>query len=479
MAEGCLILYEKYRHSSEHIVTNSGKSVKQSNQVLKILVLLFWIDLLIAFALSQNKEMSFWGITGWRMGLFTLFLIFSASYITVRSADWKTMKYAALGMAAGSFIVSVLSSLNRVGIYPITLKSGRTDFTSAIGNIDWTTGFLAISLSVLAGMFVFQKKNKAEQYFLMVSYCVSFMAAITLGTDTAWIIAAVLHVALFIFAVNNRETLTGFFQLILGELTIFCIIRLEGILLGVGSVNYKSAVLYYLFGSNDLSFPILFIAVALYLLFIRAGKKAVFNAAFWKVISYIVLISFLTAVIMYVVILAVNTMRQQAGATLLVDNSYFIFNDLWGSSRGRMWRIAVQAFQDLSPLQKLVGAGPDSFLISVYTDPLTVGEAVSGYGTDMLANAHCSFLTMAVNFGLIGSAFYISFYAAALFVLLHKARENSLFYVFVLVILSGAAYESTCFQQILVSPFMMIAAMTAMADYNTIEEKASKPVIQA
>lgn len=91
--------------------------------------------------------------------------------------------------------------------------------------------------------------------------------------------------------------------------------------------------------------------------------------------------------------------------------SYFVFNNKWGTHRGRIWQFAIDVFGKINLKDKLFGTGCDTFGIMVQ---LYGNEELTHTWSSQLKNAHNEFLQMLVTTGIVGVTSYYSVFICAI-----------------------------------------------------------------
>jgi O-antigen ligase len=132
------------------------------------------------------------------------------------------------------------------------------------------------------------------------------------------------------------------------------------------------------------------------------------------------------------------------------------FGDDLSSGRGMTWRMGLQLFARMGPLQRLFGVGPDCFAEYLYSFPDLAALCNEYFGAQILKNAHNEMLTMLVNVGFAGAAAYLGIYAAAFARLLKKGADRPLLYTPALCIISYLLHNMVSFTQILNLPFVLL-----------------------
>lgn len=67
-------------------------------------------------------------------------------------------------------------------------------------------------------------------------------------------------------------------------------------------------------------------------------------------------------------------------------SSLLVFDDSWGTNRGRAWGLAIKYYSDFSPFKKLIGSGPETFSVHVLIHDLNKNTRDFTYNFDSVHN---------------------------------------------------------------------------------------------
>ena len=84
--------------------------------------------------------------------------------------------------------------------------------------------------------------------------------------------------------------------------------------------------------------------------------------------------------------------------------NYVVIDDEWGTHRGYIWRLAIRNYREFTPVQKLIGYGPDTF--GILTVKNNYSEMARRYG-ETFDSAHNEYLQYFVTIGPLGLAAYL------------------------------------------------------------------------
>ena len=147
---------------------------------------------------------------------------------------------------------------------------------------------------------------------------------------------------------------------------------------------------------------------------------------------------------------------------LLSQTGYLVFNNKWGNNRGKIWKYAMRIFTEYTPQWKIFGCGPDALMW--YSKEFHQAEVQKLWKDILLTNVHNEWLNVLINCGIIGAVSYISIFGVCVIGVLKNAKRNLLLIPFAGAVLSYAAHNFFCFQQVAGTPLVFI--IIAMAEYE-------------
>lgn len=149
-------------------------------------------------------------------------------------------------------------------------------------------------------------------------------------------------------------------------------------------------------------------------------------------------------------------------------------DEVWGSGRGTLWRVAWQGFLQNGWLQKLIGVGPDCFAEYIYSvfsgDELLILEG--RWSNAVYANAHNEWLNHLVNLGIMGTGCYLGIFASGVW-RYRRCKAG------ILALCMYGTASLTCFQQCMSTPllFMVLGiceASLGMQEQNLLRHGAAE-----
>ena len=388
--------------------------------------LLYAFSLILSYLCSDYKADALWGALGWYMG-FVPQMILLAIYFLV-SRCWNPRKWLFGLFLPVSAVVFLLGILNRFDIYPIDMKIDRSGFISTIGNMNWYCGYLvSIFFAGYYLLWVSEKPQRERRYLrqilLYLYVVIGFSSLVTQGSMSGLLALAVVLVVTFCLSAQNQRRVQMFGLLML-TLSAGCLIMLLLRICLPERFNYEETATDLLTYSI---LPLIMVAVTLffYVLMIYAGKKETHPVKVMKVAAKALAI--LCPVLLCTVIgMIIANTKHPGSLGALSENSFFTFNAAWGSNRGGTWTIGIRCFGEQSFLHKLIGVGPDCMSAYLYTggSESLLEAARIQFGELTLTNAHCEWLTVLVNTGILGLVGFAGMMVSAIVRFLKAGMET-------------------------------------------------------
>lgn len=386
---------------------------RKALSALDIVMCCYLAAVLVSFACSEYKSQVWTGAEGWYMGLRTQLLL-AAAYICVSRCRIGE-KVLLAGLFFGSGATFLLGILHRFRIDPLGMYEGISEkyfleFLSTMGQASWFSSYICVVLPV--GVACFFTAKKAGLRALAGAYCMlGFAAVVTQNSDSAFLAMGVLFLGLFVLSCGRMEWMERFLETLLLMLGSF---KIVGILQQIFAERAMELDGISTFFSQSMGTWILLLLTATaYMLFLawrlRHPEKEVIRAGRW--LPWAAVGTLVLAIGGYVLAVWLNT------AGLLSEQSqnwYLLFNYAWGNFRGFIWRIALNAYEGLSFLEKIFGAGPDGFVACCYANEACAAELNGFYGaSQVLTNAHNEFLNTLICLGAVGLAAFLAIFVTA------------------------------------------------------------------
>ena len=341
------------------------------------------------------------GSNGWYMGFETQMLLLTVYFVISRV--WRPKKWIlCAGMMAG-FIVFLLGYCNRFNLYPIKMEYASPAFISTIGNINWFCGYtVTVLFAVLYYWWVDQEKKAWVKWMLTVYCLVGFAALLTQGSSSGFLALLTVGVLLYLLSVKQGEKMQNFWLMLImlgGMGTVTMLLRH----LFPDRFQYKEIVVDI---ATYTLVPVVILAIGtgMYVLVGFLNRKGKYPGEVFSQIGRVGVVAAGVLLLLVVAGIVINTLAP-GSLGRLSEVSLFTFNETWGSHRGATYMAGIQVWLDQDFWGKLLGVGPDCMAMYIHggsnQELMTMVQRIWGTST-MLTNAHCEWLTMLVNVGVLG-----------------------------------------------------------------------------
>ncbi len=387
------------------------KLCRKHLSVTDMFALLYGVSLLLSYLFSEYRDATWqgtvlWGSDGWFMGLLPQLFLLGIYFMISRL--WKRRTWMFLLFLPVSAVVFVLGYLNRFGIYPIDMGLKSASFISTIGNINWYCGYV---VSVFFGGYYLLLQGgvpagtgnmtSLKNGLVMAYVLIGFATLVTQGSMSGMVALAVMLVVAFCMATSDGQRMVNFWQgtllLSLACLGTWCLRNVFG-----WESMMIDPIVEILTNSR---FPLIVTLISLiFLIGVSLCHRAnqyparLFGYAKWLVGGGASL-----ALCVVIGMIVVNTLYHGSIGSLS-DNPFFTFSNAWGSGRGATWKAGWMCFAEQNILHKAIGVGPDTMegYISLGASEELKELVKRVFNTNRLTNAHCEWLTILVDGGVLG-----------------------------------------------------------------------------
>lgn len=410
----------------------------------------YLLTVLISYLFTDFRGEAFWGSEGWYMGMVSQLIFVLIYFMFSGYYRWNNDMFTL--MLGSSGLVFLLGILNRYSIYPIPIPVKAPGFISTLGNINWFCGYWSVFTPI--GIMLYWNSQEGWQRLAVGAYTViCFVAGMTQGSRSAYLVLAGIFCLLFYLSFQENQKMYRFLE-ICGLFALSGqIARLLRYLPGF-TINYEDE-LGNIFIDTGLTLYIGAVILALYLLFHYLTERKGFMIVRYKIIRRCVMGMIAAVFSVYIILTTVNTCIP-GGIAGFAEKQLFLFNDKWGNSRGITWICGLLAYRNMTPIQKLVGVGPDCFAEYIYGIPELAERIYMEFGDSRLTNAHNEWITTLVNLGALGVICYIGIFVSAIIRFLKNAPEKTFLYLCAASILSYIIHNFVSFQQVLNTPFVFL-----------------------
>ncbi|MCM1118792.1 MAG: O-antigen ligase family protein [bacterium] len=402
-----------------------------------------------AFQEPTERGDAFYGVYGWYLGLLTQ-LLFVGIYFMI-SRFWRRRAWMVLLWAVPMVIVCLLGYLNRFGIYPLAMEATGPQYISTIGNINWYCGYLVTVLSMFA-YYLWQGRELCEKRWIYIGLClllgVGLSTLVTQGSSSGVVTLLVLLGVFYLFSMRNVEKLRRFWTGCI-LLAAVCILTYVIRLIWPEAITYTESTTDIL-TLSPLPFLLLAVSLLCRYLVCRNSGNGRFQPRGWIILGVCVWAAAGVAVLVYIVLLVVNTLYPGCIGGLSELDS-FTFNFSWGSNRGITWTAGMSCFLSQDIMGKLVGVGPDAMGLYIHSGiaPELKRLVEDYFGRLILTNAHNEWLTVLINEGILGAVGYIGLMVTAVWRYLRAGGKDALAGAAGMGILAYTVNNIFSFQQVM------------------------------
>ena len=427
-------------------------------------------------------EDALWGAFGWNMGFFSqvsfvlLYLFFSRF-----GKYYRIVLVVLCQVAAVVFGIGILHRLmiDPIGFYDGLNNAQKAQFLSTLGQATWYAAFLAVTLPVGVGVFLYAERRKWRilgGIYMLLGFC----TLVTQNSDSAYFAQAGMLLVFFMISCGKRETVCRF----LVVLTLFFATGKGMYLLMRMRPNpalepdFVTELMWTSWVTWGLLVVCLISSIVSYRIGRNKGTFLLWNGTGWqtrldsssavRLIRWGVMGS-VAGLLLLTVLAIVLQSREMLPAGLsdkIGEISYLNWSDDWGNGRGRIWKFACKVISEETWRHRIFGIGPDCFnsYVTVYHGE----EAALLWGEKLLTNAHNEWLNILINGGILGGAAYLGIFVTAVCRFLQYRSKNMLLAGIAAAVVSYMCYNFFCYQQVLCTPFVFL--LMGIGDYIVREE---------
>lgn len=427
-------------------------------------VILYATELFLSFVHSDYRREAFWGTEGWYMGL-VLFLILCSLYFLI-SRLWvpNTLIYY-VGMTV-SGIVFILGILDRFSLYLIPLEIRQPGFISTLGNINWFCGYLSVLAPLGICPLIFRRQNMA----LILYTILAFTAGFCQGSNSIFLFWGALLFVLLWTGASNKLWLIN----CLLPVSLWCFSALPVrilLFLFPGGYNYEADNPCLSLAESN---AVLLMGVITLVLFVFLRKRncqktlqtahapglippdkrpVLPQSGLKRQVHIILAVSLSVGLFLWLLLSLINT---RSGILLFSQSSLFLLNASWGNGRGASLKAGWDLFCQMSPAQKLLGAGPDCFSSLAYSLPEMAAWLNNAFGGNRLTNAHNELLTCLVNTGIAGTFLYLGILLSFMGRCLKRGAKHKSLYPLAACVFCYLVHNLVSFSQVLNLPLLFL-----------------------
>ena len=365
---------------------------------------------------------AFVGVNRWYLGLRTQLLLVGVYFAVSRF--WKRSKWLPSFVIPVTFVLFVLGYLNRFEVRPFEMKNTTIEFISTVGNMNWYCGYIVIIF--FGGLYYFWTMSEKKTWINAVLgawMTVGFATLVTQGSRSGLVTLVVMLLTLYLLSMKKEEKLLLFFACCM-SLGFACMVTYCIRSFLPERFNYSDG-LTDLLTNSPVALVLLAGSSLVCLLFGFQQKRGKSPVKVFTLLGYGACVLAVVALVTFVVLGVVNT-THPGSLGKLSEVSALTFNKEWGSYRGATWAAGVWCFAEQNLLGKLLGVGPDC--MAMYLDSASSPEILQMleecFKGKLLTNAHCEWLTVLVNNGLLGLVCYAGLFVSAIVRFLKAGKVN-------------------------------------------------------
>lgn len=405
--------------------SHTEKKFWDSRSVSDFFALGFLVTAVISWLCNGNKKEQFFGTYGRNMGLLAV-ICCVLLYLTVR-ATLQFKQYVINGILAAGMVVCSLAVINHLGFDPLSAYVGfeaDTKFLSTLGNRNTLAAYIALLLPFGMTLFMFGKQWKSKIYYGIFCF-IGFLGMTAADSDSAYLVTGVTFLVLLLLAKGAEE---GFYLITL--VAIYSVSELLFVLLR--RIRGKESCLYLHGGIPemllDVRINLALFVITLILLFTGniLWKQKKDAKVFWKwfrIVMLSVTAVFAAGLVIFMIYVNVAWTKHEAKEQLGALYSYLYFSNAWGTKRLRIWRAALQIYERMPIIKKLIGVGPAGFYFASQTY-LSAEELAVFTKQGQLIDAHNEYLQYLVTYGMIGVVLFIGYVTSAIGSILKVGKEK-------------------------------------------------------
>lgn len=462
------------RHTKAFLQKFTPGNVRRTLSASDWFLLAFLVICIISTMQSDYVYESFWGNEGRYTGLF-LHLIYIVGFLIIahlyKFKPWHVNIFLAAAMLLLLFGITDYFKLDLLGFKADIAEQDINDFTSTFGNINTYATYVGIIFGCISALFV-SERNPLYTFFGFIGLTITVFAMIMGNSDNAFLALGVVLAFLPFFAFLYPQGIERYLILLADFFTAAAVIRRVRIAMSEHLI-YPAGIFRVLTEVKVVEwFAAGFWAAAAAAVIFRISQKRKANglpvqnereryrkkAVVWT--AFLLLCTAVGLFILYDANFAGNAGRYGS------LGAYLRFSDEWGTFRGMIWRITIEAYREQPLMHKLWGYGLDTFGLLVYGFRDETRQ-ISGQVFD---SAHNEYLQYLVTSGLFGLIAYLGFFSTTLVSVVKKCVHQRWGTILVFGIGCYLAQAMLTINLPIVTPLMWMLLSMAAATKNSTRE---------
>lgn len=352
---------------------------------------------LIAFFVSEDKYISFTGVTNKYMGLFTAILLVCL-YFIVRCSKAHHVLLIATGEISSCLVVLIgllqFCGIDFFGFLDAIKYNPVQNYISTIGNTGIFGLYLILIFPIAAGTFC-TTQIKDLKILSGITVFILNIGLLISNTDSTFLGFGVCFFFLaYIYGTDNKYSVEFLRMLSL----VMIAVVLLGIIFQLVPHRTLSQLSRFIL-SDQIAIPMLLLVFFAFMLKEKwcNNKRILFSI---RIILIVVGIGLTVGVLMGMIYFSVFA----KGSCPTVLEHYLQFDDEWGTGRGYVWIRLLRTFSEKPLIQKIFGVGQGMVLVDMITYYRDEMQQQLGYIYD---NAHNVYIQYLYTIGIFGVAMYI------------------------------------------------------------------------
>ncbi len=378
---------------------------------------------------------------GRNIGLITIILLLGAYMMISRFYFNKKIVYYCI--FGGITILSFLAIVNYYYMDPLGLFKAYegssnydtviNDFTSTIGNKNYLSAIICVSLPFSFGMAV-ATEDRIMRIVALLSTGLQFMGLIVATSDGGFLGCFAAFAVMAVVVSRSRKKLMRYCISFAVMMASAKILWLFDLIMKGKSKGYSSFSKFFLSSNYVYIILAVFVLIAIALYLTGKGKesdelpKGIFCGLI--VLVCLAVLGFMGLMIYYTFI---DTATPLTGTM-----KFFRFNMYWGTHRGYFWINSIEVYKGMNLWQKLFGAGPETFyfMFKPY-----FSEMSKLFNEGSCNAAHNVYINYLVTQGALGLAAYLLFVGSTIVRSIKNSGHNPLALICAFVIVAYAVQD--------------------------------------
>ncbi|WP_177205614.1 O-antigen ligase family protein [Acetitomaculum ruminis] len=409
----CGIVIISYLFSIRKLQDKKLKDYLKDLSIIDKFIIVFMFATTISFLINPNKYNTFWGVDGRRIGYLAL-MICGVSYF-LYSRYLKDIDLLMILTFLAAVFISLIAIANHLGFDPLDMfvtMPKESQLISTLGNRDCLAGYI-ILLWPVSMFYIFKSPKKLLRIISWIYLLISFAAVVAAMCDSAYIAIFIIALVSLCFVFDNYKSLIGYCYIFLSFFAVHIVMKYLR--------NVREEYAWKAEGITEFLINnvwILALATVFFLLmavFFTIMKKKEIDIGKFKVLRIIVWIAaFISIAFLIGLMIYVSSKYESKAECKEVFGTlanYIYFDESFGSSRGRIWNIALKTFLAMPFINKIFGYGPAGFRYALVE---FLEESVYTFKSGRLIDAHNEFLQYLVTLGIFGIISYFGIFISAI-----------------------------------------------------------------